>query len=97
MKNDYLASIWDWIVSDFRSHPIRFLIEITAWTMSIGCAVTLAVTVPNAPWYPLYAAWITSSAMYAWAAWNRKSFGMLANYMLLTGIDRVALGRLFVS
>ena len=32
--------------------------------------------------------------MYAWAAWTRSSFGMLANYMLLTVIDTVGLVRL---
>jgi hypothetical protein len=32
--------------------------------------------------------------MYAWAAWNRKSFGMLANYLLLTAIDTIGLFRI---
>jgi len=33
---------------------------------------------------------------YAWAALSRKSFGMLANYMLLVGIDSVGLVRMLV-
>jgi hypothetical protein len=32
--------------------------------------------------------------MYAWAAWSRKSFGMLANYVLLTTIDTIGLVRM---
>jgi len=32
--------------------------------------------------------------MYAWASWTRKSFGMLANYILLTTIDTVGLIRM---
>jgi hypothetical protein len=32
--------------------------------------------------------------MYAWAALTRKSFGMLANYVLLTMIDTIGLMRL---
>lgn len=34
--------------------------------------------------------------MYAWAAYTRRSFGMLANYMLLTTIDIVGLIRMIV-
>jgi len=33
---------------------------------------------------------------YAWAAWTRKSFGMLANYVLLTLIDSVGLVRMLM-
>jgi hypothetical protein len=32
--------------------------------------------------------------MYAWAAYTRKSFGMLANYLLLVTIDIVGLVRM---
>ena len=35
--------------------------------------------------------------MYAWAAWNRRSFGMLANYLLLTTIDSVGMFRLLMQ
>jgi hypothetical protein len=34
--------------------------------------------------------------MYAWAAWTRKSFGMLANYILLVSIDTVGLLRMIL-
>jgi len=34
--------------------------------------------------------------MYAWAAYTRKSFGMLANYILLTTIDSVGLARMLL-
>jgi len=42
----------------------------------------------------LYPVWITGCAIYAWAAWTRRSFGMLANYVLLTTIDSIALIRM---
>jgi len=35
--------------------------------------------------------------MYAWASYSRKSFGMLANYLLLVSIDSVGLYRLFAQ
>jgi hypothetical protein len=83
-----------WIHDDFRSHPVRFVIELIAWAISIGCAITMAVTVPNPPLLILYPIWITGCSLYAWAAYTRKSFGMLANYLLLTTIDSVGLIRM---
>ena len=94
--NDILAGIFDWIRDDFRSHPIRFSLELLAWALSIGCSVAMAVTVPNPPLIILYPIWISGCAIYAWAAWTRRSFGMLANYILLTTIDSIGLIRMLM-
>ena len=85
-----------WIKDDFKSHPVRFAIELLAWAISIGCSITMALTVPNPPLLALYPVWITGCALYAWAAWTRKSFGMLANYILLTTIDTIGLIRMIL-
>lgn len=92
--NDLLASTFSWIKDDWKSHPARFIVELLAWGVSIGCSITMAITVPNPPLLALYPVWIMGCAMYAWAAWTRKSFGMLANYILLTTIDTVGLLRM---
>ena len=92
-----LHNTLDWIRSDFDSHPVRFVVELLAWAISIGCSVTMALTVPNPPLLALYPAWVAGCAMYAWAAWTRQSFGMLANYILLTAIDTVGLVRLLTQ
>jgi hypothetical protein len=87
---------FEWIRDDFKSNRIRFAIELLAWAISIGCAVTMALTVPNPPLLTLYPVWIAGCALYAWAAWSRKSFGMLANYILLTSIDTIGLIRMLM-
>lgn len=87
-------TIFDWIQDDYRTHRIRFAVELTAWAISIGCSITMAATVPHPPLLAMYPVWITGCAMYAWAAWTRKSFGMLANYLLLVSIDSVGLARM---
>jgi hypothetical protein len=84
----------DWIRDDWSSNRYRFVVELLAWAISIGCAITMAFTVPNPPLLILYPIWISGCAMYAWAAYTRKSFGMLANYILLTTIDTVGFIRL---
>ena len=91
---DLLKPTIDWIRDDYDTHPFRFFIELLAWAVSIGCSITMAVTVPNPPLLALYPIWIAGCAMYAWAAYTRKSFGMLANYILLTTIDTVGLIRM---
>ena len=94
--NDILAGIFDWIRDDFKSHRLRFCLEVLAWAISIGCSITMAITVPNPPLLALYPVWITGCAIYAWCAYSRRSFGMLANYILLTTIDSVGLIRMLI-
>ena len=89
-----LENIYEWGIRDFRSWPLRFALEILAWITSIGCSITMALTVPNPPFLILYPLFISQCAIFGWAAWTRKSTGMLANYMLLVTIDSIALLRL---
>ena len=91
---DFFKPTLDWIKDDYNTHPFRFIVELLAWAVSIGCSITMAVTVPNPPLLALYPVWISGCAMYAWAAYTRKSFGMLANYILLTTIDTIGLARM---
>jgi hypothetical protein len=94
---NYIKPTIDWIQDDFKSNRIRFVIELVAWAISIGCAITMAVTVPTPPLLALYPIWITGCALYAWASWTRKSFGMLANYLLLVSIDSMGLTRMLLN
>jgi len=92
--NDVLVSTFGWIKKDYKSHRVRFCLEVLAWAISIGCSITMAATVPNPPLLAMYPAWITGCAIYAWCAYSRRSFGMLANYILLTTIDTIGLIRM---
>lgn len=94
--HDILVDIFKWIRRDYQSNRIRFLLEVLAWVISIGCSITMAVTVPIPPLLALYPVWISGCAIYAWCAYSRRSFGMLANYILLTTIDTVGLVRMLV-
>ena len=92
--NDVLITTFGWIRDDWQSNKLRFVIELLAWAVSIGCSITMALTVPNPPLLGLYPVWISGCAMYTWAAYTRKSFGMLANYLLLVTIDSIGLIRM---
>lgn len=88
--------IYKWAERDYQEYPFRFVVEILAWAISIGCSLTMAITVPAPPLLILYPVWILGCAMYGWASWTRGSFGMLANYILLTTIDTIGLIRMIV-
>ena len=91
-----IMGIFGWIKDDYRTHPFRFIIELLAWGISIGCSIVMALTVPTPPLLALYPVWILGCGLYAWASWTRKSFGMLANYLLLVTIDSVGLVRMIL-
>ena len=92
--NDLFYNVFSWISDDWKSNKLRFVVELLAWAISIGCALAMALTVPNPPLLILYPIWILGCAMYAWAAYTRTSVGMLANYLLLVTIDIVGLMRM---
>lgn len=92
-----LLKIINWAKQDYNKNPVRFVLEILAWVMSIACSITMALTVPHPPFLILYPLFITQCAIFGWAAWTRKSTGMLLNYLLLVSIDTVALIRLMTN
>ena len=95
--NNILTGIGEWIQHDFSSNRIRFCLEVLAWLLSIGCSISMAATVPNPPLVIMYPIWITGCAIYAGCAYSRRSFGMLANYLLLVSIDLVGLIRMLAQ
>ena len=94
--NELFFNVVAWIKEDWKSNPLRCFLEIFAWFLSIGCSFTMMLTVPTPPFLILYPLFILQCAIFAWAAWTRKSLGMLANYMLLVTIDSVALFRMML-
>jgi hypothetical protein len=95
--SNVVVDIYKWAERDYREWPFRFVIEVLAWAISIGCSITMALTVPTPPLLILYPIWIVGCAMYGWASWTRGSFGMLANYLLLVTIDTVGLIRMIIN
>lgn len=89
-----VVDIYKWAERDYKEWPFRFFVEVLAWAVSIGNSFVMMMTVPNPPLLTLYPIWIAGCCMYAWAAWTRGSFGMLANYILLVTLDTVGLIRM---
>lgn len=92
-----LSSIKKYVLEDWQENPVRCVLEILAWFMSIGCSLVMMLTVPTPPFLILYPIFITQCVIFAWAAKTRGSVGMLANYMLLVTIDTVALVKMWLQ
>lgn len=86
-----------WIKEDYKTHPLRFCLELWAWFMSIGCTIWMGVTLPNPPFIYLYPLFMFQCSIFAWAAWTRGSTGMIANYLLIVTIDAVAYTRMITN
>ena len=99
MNNTFsvIVDIYNWAKTDYIESPLRFFLEIIAWILSIGCSVTMALTVPHPPFLILYPLFIAQCVIFCWAAWTRRSTGMVANYLLLVTIDSIALSRLIIN
>jgi hypothetical protein len=92
MYNDIIS----WIKKDYKEYKLRFVVEVTAWVISIFCTILMALTVPHPPFMLLYPLFILQCSMLAWAAYSRNSTGIFANYLLIAIIDVIALIRLFM-
>jgi hypothetical protein len=82
-----IENIWNWIQEDWRCSPFRFCLEVLCWLDSLACAVIINSTVPNLPFLLLYPLWISGTLAYAWCAWSRGSFGMLATFLMIASMD----------
>ena len=88
--------MYDFFVTDYRSHKLRFGFESIAWAISIACAITMALTVPNPPLLILYPIWMIGCVIAAGCSYSRGSFWLFANYIILTLIDSVGLIRMLM-
>ena len=44
--NELLRGIARWVKDDWQSNPVRCVLEIFAWFLSIFCSVTLMIVLP---------------------------------------------------
>ena len=57
--NDLMKDTFGWIRDDWNSNKFRFVIELLAWSIIIGCSLTMEITLPNPTLVALYHVCIT--------------------------------------
>ena len=86
----------NYVRRDWASNRVRFCAEVFAWACSVVSAIIFAATVPTIPVVPLYSIFIAGCMCSAYACYNRRSFGLLANSVFLIIIDGIGLIRYFI-
>lgn len=91
------TNVFNWAKNDYKEWPLRFVLEILAWLMSLGCSLVLAAGGTDPLLFWLYPIFITQCAIFGWASWTRRSTGMVANYVLLVTIDLFGYARYLLN
>ena len=95
--NEPIREIWEWIKQDWQDNRLRFCVELICWLDSMLCAIIVNSTVPNLPFHILYPLWISGTALYAWAAWSRGSFGMLITFLMIGSMDCIGFAKVLLK
>lgn len=91
-----LKDLIKWISDDYKSHPFRFCVETITWVLILGCTLTMALTIPNAPFLQIYLVWIFTCLLSLGCAVSRKSFGLIMSSVVLLCVDMIGLVRIII-
>lgn len=81
--------VLDWIKEDYKSHPVRFMIEVLGMIANLIASIILMIYSPTPPMFWAYVFFLTASALLMSAAFSRKSFGFTAMYFTYLIIDLI--------
>jgi hypothetical protein len=79
--------VLEWIQEDYRSHPVRFCIEVSGMLANFVASFILMWYSPTPPMFVAYIFFLTASVLLMSAAFSRKSFGFTAMYVGYLVID----------
>ena len=86
----------NFIRDDWRSHPIRLILETVNWALNFVIAMTFTLTVPNVPLLVVYPLFFTALSISIYSATSRGSFGLLMTSITIFVIDLVGYYRLLM-
>ena len=78
-----------WIQEDYRSHPVRFCVEVTGMISNLMASIVLMWYSPTPPMFWAYIFFLTASVLLMSAAFSRKSFGFTVMYLGYIIIDLI--------
>ena len=81
--------VLEWIREDYRSHPVRFMIEVSGMIANLMASIILMIDSPTPPMFWAYIFFLTASVLLMSAAFSRKSFGFTAMYFAYLIIDLI--------
>lgn len=88
------TQIKNFIIDDWRSNPIRLILETINWLLNFATALIFAVTVPDVPLHVVYPIFFMALTISIYTALSRHSFGLLITSITLLLINIVGYYRL---
>lgn len=79
----------EWIADDYKSNPVRFIVEVTGMISNLMASIILMLYSPTPPMFWAYIFFLTASVLLMSAAFSRKSFGFTAMYLGYLIIDLI--------
>ena len=95
MRIDWHQTV-KFIQDDWRSHPVRLVLETVNWALNFAIALTFTLTVPNVPMLLVYPLFFCALSISIYSAISRGSFGLLITSITLFTIDLIGYIRLLL-
>ena len=83
-------------IDDYRSHPVRWIVEALAWSGTLVNSILISATVPDIPWMICYPIWILGCIGYAWAQWTRRASLGMFSCLVFAAIDGVGFAKVLL-
>jgi hypothetical protein len=82
---------------DYKSFPLRFIVESVCWFAVVINTILLTMTVPNVPWLICYPIWIIACLFGIWTSYTRKYTVGILSCSLYAIIDAAGLYRVLIQ
>ena len=92
----YIIAAYEFFKADYKTYPLRFIIETYCWISVVANTILLTATVPNVPWLICYPVWIFACILGTWTAYTRKNSIAMSSCILYAIIDAIGLYRVLL-
>lgn len=91
------SNIKTYVQTDWKTNPVRLVLEMLNWVLNIASGVIIAATVPDTPLMLLYPIWFTCVSITLYSALTRGSTGIVLASISILLIDAVGFTRVLLN
>lgn len=91
-----ISNIKTYVQTDWKTNPVRLVLEMLNWILNIVSGVIIAATVPDTPLLVLYPIWFTCVGITLYSALTRGSTGIVLASISILLIDVVGFARVLL-
>jgi len=92
-----IQHVLKYIVNDWKSHPVRLVLELLNWLGNVTVSTICVFTVPHPPMLLVYPIWFMCIFISIYSTWSRGSFGLLMAALSVLSMDSIGYARLLLG